>query len=578
MRSTYEKNSDNRAFLLPATLMLSAILMALWTLGPRTAAKIFAGERGKITIEASQGEFGFTLAADESALPTVKIGSTEIIAGTDGIYHIVVSEDIGSVVLSCDGGSITQLIFTEGADEVVKIDGSYSGLKEIDVSNCPNLESLDLSDTALETLVLNNSAKLTQLNLENAGVRYDSIQNFVSCSEIADISAITLESPEVKIINGNPSFEKFATTVDYLLCGYNDDETKFFTAAQSDAYDSFFYEDLFDADASIENITLHCKVTSEDAPFVRYLFDVTIDNPDYDPLAVPKEPVAINNDGSSVIMIAKDITGIGKDTASTTLESPITSLASNSDTEADGSESEEENNKDDDTSSTTTTTTTASNSTTTTTKSGTTSTNSSNVISASDTVTASIIRSVSVNNATFTVNNKTVDKKNVRVKAVTTSDTTTLSAIRTAKGLTDSNSIGYDISLIDITSNSKVTVASGSITVVVDYPSSTVKANKDNYTFMVYHHVGNNGTSISVESLKGTPTSEGISFTTSSFSLFVPSWATSSGSDDGKGDDGKGPETGEDDLMINLSLLLAAFSVTSFATIVLKRKYTNIQG
>lgn len=618
MRSSYQQRSSGRSpFLLPATLMLSAILIALWTLRPQATVKTSASEESSITIQAAKGnfdgEFDLEIQALDTVTPSVTLGDGSNLISTDNTYHVTITEDSETIVIS-PGSNIVGLTFQD-ADEVTSIDGSCSGLKEVDVSNCPNLETLNLKDTEMETLYLTDAAALTQLNLNNAGIPYSGIHNYKQCTALSDetavASTITLGKPTVVEVDGKPAIAALSSEVGYTLVGETVTEgiTFKYTAEKSGTYDTFDYEKLFGSDKETESVTLHCTAESSEITFVRYKFDVTIQNPnceqsttvdDSDVTATPATPdniAQIANDGTVTEIIDDNITGSTTQseqentedsatvessetttttttTKATTTTTTVASAAPNLSAESTDSTV---SNSDDTTTTTTTTTTAAPTSTTTTTKTAATNSANSIPVSNSDAI---VSASVSSNAVFVDTSGNAISSSVVRITSTSLNGTTTLSKLRTAlasKGVTASNSLGFDISLTAKGySGVNLKANSGSVTVTLDYPSAAVKASRSAYDFIVYHQTESTDTTIRVETLNASATSDGIQFTTTSFSPFLLVWTESGSSttDDGKG---KGPDTGEDDLLLNLSLMLAVLSVISLATILLKKKYTTAQ-
>jgi len=74
----------------------------------------------------------------------------------------------------------------------------------------------------------------------------------------------------------------------------------------------------------------------------------------------------------------------------------------------------------------------------------------------------------------------------------------------------------YDISLADADGN-EVTIESGTITIILPFPDGIDSTNYEKYTFTLYHFLDNE----SYETLDCTVTTDGVTFTTDSFSPFI---------------------------------------------------------
>lgn len=592
MRSTYQPRSrtDGKSpFLLPATLMLSAILTAFWALRPQATVTTYASQESEISIEATQGEFQFELQKNSDSSPSLKISSpslkmdeTLLIAnGDDGTYTATIPQKGGTIIIS--GNGVTGLTFLEGADEVTSVNGAFSDLKMVNVSKCPNLNTLDLENTELESIDLTNSKALTTLKLNTNGLSFDKISNYKGCTGITSdsLSTIQLDSVTAGEIKNRPCIglltnkEDYELTAKLTVSSEDSEETKEIIVDRQGTFDFFNYDDLFDdTDTTTKSVTLNCTTKSDALYFVNYTFDVVVKNPKYDPVTVTEDSKSTSSttvyfayDGSTVVIVNPTQPSTLTNTNSTTQTSNNGTIAfpaalvSSSDettttttTKADNTTTKTDNS-----------TTKADNSTTTTTKAG---ASKSLPVSNSD-----VIVGASVANGTSFVDGSG-NAVGATVKITSTAlDSTTLANLRAGLatyGVKSDNSVGYDISLkANGYSTVKIKEKSGSVTVTLAYPSETVKANRASYTFTVYHQVS----SSYVLPLKGTATDSGVQFTTDSFSPFLLAWTVTGTTTD----DGKSPKTGEDDLLLNLSLMMAILSVISLATILLKKKYTTAQ-
>lgn len=468
---------------------------------------------------------------------------------------------ISSVDLSEISGSLQSLTLTGTNIETIDLSDCFSleklylndtMLQSIDLSDCVGLTNLDLSSTRIRSIDLSELSSLQSLNLRytaiteidfsglteltNPIIAHTSIRSFDKIKGLEDIqynTPFTVDIEEPTMTKiGSTSFKFSEFETHPMFCYANDNTSQAIEAVESGGKYAFNYSDFSEIFAN-----------SSDNAFRGEFF---ITDPSYPGLCF-RFVMPIQDPNSS-----STNTGTSSNTTSSAATESI-SVASNS---------------------------------------------------TGYIASASIVKG----KTTFKLNDTAIEAANLEIIATppVDNDTTELlsniadnfPAFKTNKFDSDNsaNVKTYEMHLQSKDGTSGVVTMTGSVTVVLKYPSGI--SGSDNYGFAVYHlkNDGKFDTNIASTAKKIT---SGVQFSTSSFSKFAMAWAKGveldtttklaattdtnptgniSNINSNTGTTTNSPNTGDEAVMLLFALFLTVLGATSLSTMILKFKTKAVRS
>ena len=157
-----------KSYLFPVVTLATAFLVGFSSFLPDSVLGTFAAEENhySITIGSAPGSYTFVVTGDESTDITLAANeATQDLDAEHGVVTFTVNTAGETVFKVSSDSPIDSISFNEGADEVSCVDGTDSGLKSVDVSQCVNLASLILRDTQVNSLNVSGLTSLSYINL-----------------------------------------------------------------------------------------------------------------------------------------------------------------------------------------------------------------------------------------------------------------------------------------------------------------------------------------------------------------------------------------------------------------------------
>ena len=463
MTQEIRTKQPRKSYWFPIATMMAAVLFAASAVMPRSLFDAFAsgGHDYEINVESMAGSYSVTVTGSHSTGIDLPADSAVKTVNEDGTVTFTLTLDDDTDYTIDSAVPFTDTSFGSGASAVTSVEADSSGIKNIDVSNCTNLQTLSLSDCPIADIDLSGLTSLSYVNLKNTPV---------ATAENADHLVVDNANGYSVSINA-PEYTAGEDCIEFAVDGLGEASDLTLTindgSAVSRTGDKYTVPNSTLRKIFGEQGTIYVRAVNSSKPKVTYLFDISPENlPDSSILAASGNSTPSDDQG-------------GTDTPSDDQGGTNTP-----------SDEPEDNSGDD-------------------------------VPNAALTIESG---SKSIIKNAYIEKNDEIDYKNLKIvaKALSAADKKAFLALIKKEDKdfndSDSNLMVYDISLVN-SKGKKVSVQDKSaVTVTLAYPTKQVEYLRDEYDFAIYHQLADKSIDTSIDAY---PTKDGIQFTTDSFSRFA---------------------------------------------------------
>lgn len=479
-----------RSYWLPIATMMAAVLFAASAVMPRSIFDAFAadGNAYTVNVESLAGAYSVTVTGGKSTGIDLPAESAEKTVNGNGTVTFTLSLDEDTDYTIDSTVPITDASFGSGAEAVTSIDANSSGMKNIDVSKCSNLQTLYLRDCPIADIDLSGLTSLNYVNLINTP--FATAENAYH---------LTIDNPKGFSVSINPpKYTAGDDCIEFELNGLG--EKSDVTLTMNDGSTVSLTGDKYSVPIKTlrkiynEKKTIYICAVNKNRPNVTYLFDIF-------PEDLPDSSILLASSGSGTQPGEQDKTVSSSDQQGETNKP---------------SDQQEETNKPSDNQGGTNTPSDN--------QGGTSDDDDDDQLPNAELAVDSGSKSI-IKNA-YIEKNDEIDYKNLKIvaKAPSAADKKAFFDAIKKKDKdfkdSDSNLMVYNIYLVD-SKGKKVSVKGKSaVTVSIAYPSKEVSALSDIFEYKVYHQLDDKTVDTGIEAYS---TENGIGFTTDSFSLFAVS-------------------------------------------------------
>ena len=172
MTQEIRTKQPRKSYWFPIATMMAAVLFAASAVMPRSLFDAFAsgGHDYEINVESMAGSYSVTVTGSHSTGIDLPADSAVKTVNEDGTVTFTLTLDDDTDYTIDSAVPFTDTSFGSGASAVTSVEADSSGIKNIDVSNCTNLQTLSLSDCPIADIDLSGLTSLSYVNLKNTPV------------------------------------------------------------------------------------------------------------------------------------------------------------------------------------------------------------------------------------------------------------------------------------------------------------------------------------------------------------------------------------------------------------------------
>ena len=503
MTQEIRTKQPRKSYWFPIATMMAAVLFAASAVMPRSLFDAFAsgGHDYEINVESMAGSYSVTVTGSHSTGIDLPADSAVKTVNEDGTVTFTLTLDDDTDYTIDSAVPFTDTSFGSGASAVTSVEADSSGIKNIDVSNCTNLQTLSLSDCPIADIDLSGLTSLSYVNLKNTPV---------ATAENADHLVVDNANGYSVSINA-PEYTAGEDCIEFAVDGLGEASDLTLTindgSAVSRTGDKYTVPNSTLRKIFGEQGTIYVRAVNSSKPKVTYLFDISPENlPDSSILAASGNSTPSDDQGGTDT--PSDDQG-GTDTPSDNQGGTDTPSDDQGGTDTPSDDQGGTDTPSDDQGGTNT-------------PSDEPEDNSGDDVPNAALTIESGSKSI-IKNA-YIEKNDEIDYKNLKIvaKALSAADKKAFLALIKKEDKdfndSDSNLMVYDISLVN-SKGKKVSVQDKSaVTVTLAYPTKQVEYLRDEYDFAIYHQLADKSIDTSIDAY---PTKDGIQFTTDSFSRFA---------------------------------------------------------